>query len=142
MINPWFWAIGALIAAVAEILVPGIYLIWLAAGAAITALASFAFNLATTSQLLIFAAASVASCVAGYFAYRKQAKPVAGSPSLNQRGLELVGANGTVFEALRNGHGKIELGDSVWLAEGPDLGVGTPVVATALRDTILIVAPR
>ena len=142
MINPWFWAIGALIAAVAEILVPGFYLIWLAAGAAITALASFSFNLAPTSQLFIFAVASVASCVAGYFAYRKLAKPVADSPSLNQRGLELVGANGTVFEALRNGHGKVELGDSVWLAEGSDLGVGTPVVVTALRGTILIVAPR
>lgn len=140
--NPWIWAIAALVAAVAEIVAPGIYLIWLAAGAAVTALASFAFGLALTAQLFLFAAASVVSCVAGYFAYRELSKPPADAPSLNQRGLELIGATGTVYEAIRNGRGKVNLGDSVWLAEGPDLEAGAAVVVTGLRGTVAVVAAR
>lgn len=140
--NPWIWAIGALGAAVAEILAPGFYLIWFAAGAAITALASFAVDLALTTQLLLFAAASAVSCVAGYFVYQRMIAPIAGTSPLNQHDLEIVGATGTVFEALKNGHGKVELGDSVWLAEGPDLAVGTPIVVTGARGTVVVVAPR
>ncbi len=138
--NPWIWAVGALGAAVAEIVVPGLYLIWLAAGAAVTAVASFAFDIALTTQLLIFAVISGVSCVVGYFVYRKLSAPAADAQSLNQRGLEMVGTTGTVFEILQNGHGKVELGDSVWLAEGPDLNVGAPVVVTAVRGTVVIVA--
>jgi membrane protein implicated in regulation of membrane protease activity len=80
--------------------------------------------------------------VLGYFVYRKLSAPAAGATPLNQRGLELLGTNGTVFEALRNGHGKVTLGDTVWLAEGPDLNVGTPIVVTGLRGTVVTVAPR
>jgi membrane protein implicated in regulation of membrane protease activity len=140
--NPWIWAIAALVAAIAEIIVPGIYLIWLAAGAAITALASFALDLALTAQLFLFAVASIASCIAGYFVYRRLTKPPADAPLLNQRGLELVGATGSVFEAIHNGRGKVNLGDSVWLAEGPDLAVGASVVVTGARGTVVIVAAR
>ena len=61
--------------------------------------------------------------------------------ALNQRGLEMVGARGKVIEVLANGHGKVELGDSVWLAEGPDLVLGSPVVVTSVRGTVVIVAP-
>lgn len=140
--NPWIWAIGALGAAVAEIIVPGFYLIWLAAGAAVTALTSFAFDIALTTQMLIFAVVSAVSCVAGYFVYRKLSTPAAGTPPLNQHDLEIVGATGTVFEAIQNGRGKVNLGDSVWLAEGPDLSVGAAVVVTAARGTIVVVAAR
>lgn len=140
--NPWIWAIAALVAAIAEIVVPGFYLIWLAAGAAIAALASFAFGLALTAQLFLFAVASILSCIAGYFAYRRLNKQPADAAMLNQRGLEMVGATGTVYEAIRNGRGKVNLGDSVWLAEGPDLEAGAAVVVTGLRGTVAVVAAR
>lgn len=138
--NPWFWAIGAVVVAVAEIVTPGFYLIWIAAGGAITALASFAFNLPLTTQLLIFAVASGVTCLCGYFVYRKLTAP--GTTQLNQRDVEMVGATGTVFEAVINGRGKVELGDSVWLASGPDLPVGTPVIVTGMRGTMVIVSPK
>lgn len=140
--NPWIWAIGALVIAVAEIVTPGFYLIWIAAGGAITALASFAFDLPLTTQLFIFAVSCSVTCVCGYFVYQKWITPIAGVPPLNQRDLEMVGATGTVFEAMINGRGKVELGDSVWLASGPDLPVGTPVVVTGMRGTMVIVSPQ
>lgn len=140
--NPWLWAIGAVIAAVLEIVVPGAYLIWIAAGAAITALACFAFALALTTQLIVFIVASSVACVTGYFVYQRLITPATGAAALNQRGLEMIGTAGTVFEAITDGRGKVALGDSVWLAEGPDLAAGTAVVVTDVRGTIVIVAPR
>lgn len=140
--NPWTWAIGALAIAVLEIFIPGNYLIWIAAGAAITALASFAFDLPLTTQSVIFIVASSAACIAGYFVYQKLITPRAGNAPLNQRELEMVGTHGTIFEAIVNGQGKVSLGDSVWLAEGPDMPIGAAVVVTALRGTMVIVAPR
>lgn len=140
--HPWIWAIGALAAAVLEIVAPGAYLIWIALGAAITALACFAFDLALTTQLVIFIVASSAACLIGYFVYQKLITPRAGNLPLNQRELEMIGAQGIVFEAIVNGQGKVSLGDSVWIAEGADMPVGTAVIVTALRGTVVVVAAK
>jgi membrane protein implicated in regulation of membrane protease activity len=139
--NPWIWAIGSVVVAVLELVVPGFYLIWIAAAGAITALASFAFELTLSAQISIFVVSCALTCVGGHFAYQKLISPGVDGAALNQRGLEMVGARGKVIEALTNGHGKIELGDSVWLAEGPDLVLGSPVVVTSVRGTVVTVAP-
>ena len=52
----------------------------------------------------------------------------------------MVGKKGVVTQALENGHGKVKLGDSVWLAEGPNLEIGTPVIVTAMRGTVVLVS--
>lgn len=140
--HPWIWGIGALAAAVLEIVAPGAYLIWIALGAAITALACFIFDLALTTQLVIFIVASSAACVIGYFVYQRLITPRTGRASLNQRELEMIGAQGIVFEAIVNGQGKVSLGDSVWIAEGADMPAGTSVIVTALRGTSVIVAAK
>lgn len=139
--SPWIWAIGSVVVAVLELLAPGVYLIWIAAGGAITALAAFSFELSLSTQIGIFVVSCAATCVCGYFVYQKLITSSGGSVPLNQRGLDLVGTRGTVVEALKNGNGKVDLGDSVWLAEGPDLGNGAPVVVTSVRGTVVIVAP-
>ena len=137
--SPWVWGIGAVILAVIELHTPGIYLIWLALGAALTALASLLFPLALEGQLLAFAAAAALSCVLGHFVYRRVMRPAPHAKALNERGREMIGKHGTVCEALKNGQGKVRLGDSVWLAEGPDLEAGTPIVVRAVRGTIAVV---
>src|SRR5271165_1607962 len=59
--------------------------------------------------------------------------------ALNERGLALVGARGIVAAPIVNGEGKVRLGDTVWIAEGPLLAVGAPVVVSAVRGTRLVV---
>jgi membrane protein implicated in regulation of membrane protease activity len=95
-------------------------------------------------QLGTFAVASAASCIGGYFVYRelhrRQQRSI--SPDdvpLNERSLAMVGARGTVCDAILNGRGKVRLGDGVWLATGPDLAEGTPVAVTAVHGTRLYV---
>jgi hypothetical protein len=137
--SPWIWATGALLVALVELVLPGVYLIWLALGAAITAVASILFPLALEGQLETFAAASILSCVVGYFVYRKLMRPRRGEAAINQPERRLVGTRGIVAVPIRNGRGKVRLGDSVWLAEGPDLAEGAPIVVRAMRGTTAIV---
>jgi membrane protein implicated in regulation of membrane protease activity len=138
--NPWILAIGSVVVAVAELQCPGYYLIWIAAGGAITALASFAFDLSLSAQISIFIVSCSLSCIWGYFVYQRMIRSSEGNPPLNQRNLEMVGAKGVVTQALENGQGKVKLGDSVWLAEGPNLKTGTPVIVKEVRGTVVLVA--
>jgi membrane protein implicated in regulation of membrane protease activity len=58
-------------------------------------------------------------------------------PVLNMRGQQLVGRSATVVEAIRDGRGRVEVGDSIWAAEGPDLESGTVVHVLASDSTVL-----
>ncbi|HEX3860580.1 MAG TPA: NfeD family protein [Stellaceae bacterium] len=136
----WAWAILAGILGIAEMHVPGAYLIWMALGAAVTAFADAAFGMALAGQTATFAVASAVSCGAGFFVYRafdrRGRRP---SSPLNERGVAMLGARGTVCETFVNGHGKVRLGDSVWLATGPDMPQGAPIVVSAVQGTRLVV---
>jgi hypothetical protein len=128
MIHWWIWAILAALGALAEIHWPGGYLIWIAGGAAITAIVSAAAELSIEAQLVLFVVTSALSCACGYFAYRGNWRVTGGNALLNERAAALIGTRGVVNEAIAHGTGKVRVGDSVWLAEGPDLPAGTPVV--------------
>ena len=137
---PW-WVCAGLAAAVAlaEIHLPGGYFVWIAVGAALTAAVTAAGMAATlAAQLGVFVAATVLSCVAGYYVYGRIG--LSGS-RLNQRNLLMVGDRGVVVVPIINRCGKVRLGDSVWLAEGPDLGAGKAVVVVGVRGTCVIVEP-
>ena len=135
----WAWMILAGVLGLLEMGVPGAYLMWIALGAALTGAVDAAFGLPIEGQLGVFAAASALSCVAGYFVYRRMHRRQRGEILLNDRSLAMIGARGTVCEPFSNGHGKVRLGDGVWLADGPDLAEGTPVVVSAVRGTRLVV---
>jgi inner membrane protein len=139
-VSGWTWATAALLVALVEVLAPGFYLVWIALGGLVTGIAVLLFDVQSlTTQLEIFAVAVVASCIGGFFVYRAIADTTA-QQLVNRREAELIGARGVVAEPLTNGRGKIRLGDTVWLAEGPDLPAGTPVVVTKLRGTVAVVA--
>ena len=61
-------------------------------------------------------------------------------PLLNQRGARQLGASATVTEAISGGRGRVKLGDSEWLAEGPDAPVGARVRIVGSDGAILKVA--
>lgn len=135
----WVWIIAAGVVGLGELHLPGAYLMWIALGAAMTGAADAAVGLSLEGQLAVFVAASALSSLAGYFIYRRLHRPRRGELRLNERNLAMVGARGIVSDAFVNGHGKVRLGDGVWLATGPDLAEGTPVVVSAVRGTRLFV---
>ena len=138
-ISWWAWVILAGILALAELHAPGSYLVWIALGAALTSVVAAVFGVSVGGQIGSFAAASALSCIVGYYVYRRVHRARREETYLNERGLAMVGARGTVCEAFFNGRGKVRLGDGVWLADGPDLGEGIPVTVRAVRGTRLLV---
>ena len=135
----WSWIILAGALALAEMALPSSYLMWIALGAAVTAIADAWLGLLLEGQLSVFAIATSISCIIGYFVYGSmQPQPHAEQP-LNEPQRAMLGARGTVCEAFLNGRGKVRLGDTVWLATGPDLAEGAPVVVSAVHGTRLVV---
>ncbi len=137
----WAWASLAVLLSLAELHSPGSYLIWIALGAAITAVAGATYEAPLTHQLATFAVAAAASCVVGYFVYRRGGNRHSDRTPLNERGLAMVGARGFVCAPIVNGEGKVRIGDSIWTAEGPSLPEGAAIQVSAVRGTRVVVAP-
>lgn len=62
-------------------------------------------------------------------------------PDLNRRGAQLVGRVVMVDEAISGGRGKVQIGDTLWIAEGPDTPAGASVRITSAKATVLVVEP-
>jgi membrane protein implicated in regulation of membrane protease activity len=132
----WAWIVLAGVLALAEMVAPGSYLMWIALGAAVTAIAG-ATGMALEGQLAVFAIATAVSCIGGSFVYRAMESNRDGGVALNAPRRSMIGARGSVSQAFVNGRGKVRIGDTVWLADGPDLPEGTPVVVAGVRGTRL-----
>jgi hypothetical protein len=121
----WIWLIAAAVLAIAEIVVPGVLLIFLAAAAALTA-AVAAIGVPFAFQLGLFPLFALGSVWFGKKLYHRN--PVKSSdPLLNDRIARHIGEIVVVVSAIEDGTGRVKLGDSVWNARGPDAKVGERV---------------
>lgn len=138
--GPWSWLVIGAILLVAEILNPGIFLIWIGIAAVAVGLLSLALWDSAwwvwEIQLLLFAVFSVIAVLAGrrYFVSRGQESD---EPNLNNRGESLVGRTATLREPVTEGRGRIHIDDTVWIIEGPDLEAGSRVRVTAAHGRVL-----
>lgn len=134
----WFWlTIGGLLG-IAEILIPGFFLIWLSAAAIITGIVGFLLPIPMTAQMALFAVLAVAAVYSGrrWFAIN----PIESSdPNLNDRGARLIGESVIVVEAIQGGRGRVKVGDSVWIAKGADAAVGDRVRVKGSDGAVLLV---
>ena len=136
----WWWLIIAVILGVLEIVIPGVFLIWLAAAAAITGLVALFVGVPLAAQFLIFAVLALLATYVGRRWYL--ANPVASSdPLLNDRAARLVGEVVTVAVAIADGEGRVRVGDGEWPARGADAPVGARVRIAAVEHGTLIVEP-
>lgn len=136
----WVWISIGLVLAALEILVPGVYLIWLAVAAVITGVLTFALGLMLPAQVVIFVSLSLISAFSARRFLRES--PIESSdPLMNRRGSRLVGETAVITQAIDGGTGRIRHGDSEWLAKGPNLDVGMRVRITGNDGAILLVEP-
>ena len=135
----WIWLIAAALLASAEILVPGVFLIFLAGAAALTAIAA-AVGAPLTVQLALFPLFALGSVWFGKRWYHRN--PVQSSdPLLNDPMARHVGKTVVVVEAIEGGMGRVKLGDGVWNAKGPDTDAGQRLRIVGAEGTCLKVAP-
>lgn len=135
------WLAFAALLAIVELMVPGIFLVFIAAAAAITGAVALIFpGLPFVAEIGIFALASAAAVAIGRRWYKDNPVP-SDDPLLNDRVARLIGEIVTVVEPIRGGTGKVKVGDSEWLARGPDAARGAQVRITGATGTSLDVEP-
>lgn len=138
-LGPWSWWLLGLALLAAELIMPGVFLVWIGAAAIIVGILSLL--LWETSfwvwqlQLLLFAILAVGITWAGR-KYVFSGNTITDQPLLNQRGASLIGRTAILDEPIREGRGRIHLDGTYWRIMGPDLPSGTriTVVATNGRD--------
>jgi inner membrane protein len=136
----WHWMVLAVLLAAAEAFIPGAVAIWFAASAAFIGLLMVAIDLPWQFQLLGFALLGIAAML-GFRSYRIKYPQADEQPNLNQRGIQYIGSELVLVEAIEQGQGRARLGDGVWKVEGPELPAGARVRVTGVRGAILTVVP-
>lgn len=141
ILGQWAWFVLAGILLLLELVSPGVFFLWLAIAAALTGLVDTLYALPWQVELLLFAALSVVSVIAGRKFYAVKATEPEDNPYLNRRQMGYIGRSFTLAHPVVNGRGKLTIEDTVWEVEGPDMAAGTRVTVTAVKDMNLVVTP-
>jgi inner membrane protein len=141
----WHWMVLGVALIVIEILLPGIWFLWLGIGGLATGLVIlFADQMIWQYQITVFCAFSVASIFIGRMVMRR-ARNSGDHPLLNRRAQRYVGQVFALTEATEQGFGRVKIGDSVWRVQlstgGTELPVGTSVRVTGSDGATLLVEP-
>lgn len=142
--NHWLWLTIGLVLAALEMIVPGVYLIWLALAALVTG------GLVILADLLPGGGMPVAAQVISFavfsliflFSARRWLRdsPIeAADPMLNNRTGQLLGQAALVTQSIAHGSGRVKLGDSEWSARGADVAVGDYVRIVGAEGSVLLV---
>lgn len=136
----WIWlTLGVLLAGL-EMLVPGVYLIWLGIAAIITGVLTGLLHLSLPAQVIdfVFLALIIAFSARRWL---RESPIVSADPLLNRRGARMVGETAVVVQAIEHGSGRVHIGDSEWIARGPDTAAGERVRITGTQGATLLVEP-
>ena len=118
----WHWLILGFVLLIAEILVPGVFLLWWGLSAIVIAGMT---KLIPTLPLI-------------WLSYQHGKDQIDQSKSvLNQRDHAMIGAQGKVLEIGQNGIGRGAFGDTTWRIQGRDLAVNDIVEVTAVDSITL-----
>ena len=134
----WLWMMAGAVLAIAEMLVPGVFLIWIGVAAVLTGVLALLLPIGVIPQVLIFAAASVAVIYAGR-KYLTHNPIVSTDPMLNDKSARLVGSIVTAVEPVDALQGRVKVGDGVWSAKGADAAVGDRLRVTGTEGVVLVV---
>jgi membrane protein implicated in regulation of membrane protease activity len=134
----WLWMIAGAALAIAEMLVPGVFLIWIGAAAALTGVLALLLPIGVIPQFLIFAVASVAAIYAGRN-YLSHNPIVSADPLLNDKSARLIGSIVTAGEPVDALQGRVKVGDGVWSARGAEAAIGDRLRVVGSEGAVLVV---
>jgi membrane protein implicated in regulation of membrane protease activity len=134
----WLWLIGGVLVVAAEIVVPGVFLIWLGIAAILTGLFTLLFGIGLPGELALFALYSIISVLVGRRVYgaSEDNQP---DPLLNDRAARLVGRRVLAVTAIDEDEGRVRIGDSEWSARGGPAEPGERVRITSVDGNCVIV---
>ncbi|EBU7498202.1 NfeD family protein [Salmonella enterica subsp. enterica serovar Typhi] len=139
-LGPWNWMVLGFALLILELMAPGVFLLWFGIAAMIVGVLSLIFWDAAfwvwQLQVPVFAVLGILAALIGQriMLARRESSD---EPLLNQRGKQLIGRTATLTEPIREGRGRIQLGDTLWRVSGPDLPVGARVRVVSASSTDL-----
>lgn len=125
-LGAWSWLILGLVLVAAELLAPGVFLLWLGLAALAVGLLSLVIVWSWQVQIVAFALLSLAA-IPLWRRMARHGEPEAGSEFLNRRAEALVGRVFTLDKPIVDGSGTIRVDDTVWRVSGPDCASGSRV---------------
>jgi len=129
----WGWIIAGVILAGLEILVPGVFLLWIGLGAlAVGLILSLAPDLPLAWQALVFAGAMLASLGLGFWVQRRSGRDRE-AVLLNRELQAMVGQHYLAITPFTAGHGRIRVADGSYAAVGEDIAEGDEVEVVAIE---------
>ena len=138
MTDGHWWLLGGVIGLIAEVLLPGMFLLWLGLAAlctgALTLLLDIPFHWQVVSYA-VFASAAIAIGV------KVRLRP---KPRLNTPTSGLVGRKATAL-SFHGTDGRVRLGDSDWPARligKPAVAAGASLRVVGVEGTVLLVEPE
>ena len=135
----WSWLILGAFLFVLEAFVPGVFLVWFGFAAMVTGAIAFAMDIGWQSELLTFVSLAVVSVVIGVKYAGYGTDDDGENSNLGQRGERYLGQEFVVEQPIRNGRGKVRLGDTLWPVKGKDANKGDRVRVTGVDGNALMV---
>ena len=134
------WLIAGLLLVSAEMLLPGLYLLYIGIAALLTGAIAWALPIGIEWQFTCFALLAIASVFVGR-RWTSSNAIASDDPLLNDRIGRLIGSQVVLVEAIVGGHGRARVGDSEWSVAGKDAPVGSQMRITGAQGNILTVEP-
>jgi hypothetical protein len=132
------WWLLALVLIGAELMMPGFFMLWIGvAAAAMGLILMFLPELSFLIQAVLFVTLALISCYIYWRFVRTAVNERSDQPNLNRRAEQYIGRRYVLDTAIVNGRGKVKVGDSPWLAEGPDLPAGSEVEVVGVDGSAL-----
>lgn len=131
----WAWIIAGAVIAGLELVVPGVFLLWIGLGAIATGLIlTLSPDMPLAWQLIVFAACMIAAISIGVSTQKKGDEDPAAA-RLNREMDELVGLRTVATSAFVAGRGRIRVQDTTFAARGDDaIAAGDFVEIVAIED--------
>lgn len=138
-LGPWTWWIIGFLFLILEIIVPGVFFLWIGFAALVLGTAALLVPMAWQVQIIGFAVLAVAFALLGRRINNRFGRAPE-NQTLNQRGKQYIGQNYVLDADLDNGQGRVKIGDTFWLVRGPaGLSAGSTVRVVEAEGTVLIV---
>ena len=137
-LGQWSWWVFGAILLLLELLLPGVFFMWLGIAALLVGVIDIFADLSWQVEVAIFALVSVLSLIFLRPHFKDRIGRSA-NPNLNQRMYDYVGKRYVLDQAIVNGSGKVRIDDTLWVVTGADRPRGEWVKVTGVDGLKLIV---
>jgi hypothetical protein len=131
----WSWVVAGLVMLALELVLPGGVLVWLGGAALATGGLSLLITIYWPLQFVVFGVLALVA-IWLWLRTRKQERPT-DRPYLNRRAERFIGHEAVLEEPIRDGEGRIAIGDTTWRVTGPDLAAGARVRVVEADGAVL-----